>query len=236
MNVNFFATGHAIDRWRERAAEYASATAADLISAVKESRKIEVDEPIPFRKESSCHYYFHEKTGAYFIVLPENVKDRKIISVIVPGQKSNWINSKSRVKLDEIIEEPQPLLTPEPVNFKNNDEEYNWCKNEYSRLCKAKSKTNKDDPNFPAIDLRVKELQARIIRLKALCSGLPPVDENVEIFTETVKKVRFEFDSTINNLVKTQKTEIDQLKTRTFYLTMALVATLVLTLIFILMR
>lgn len=95
---------HALDRWRERAAERLDAPEEEVIEKLRASRKIAHDEYLPVPRLPNTHYYHHKEHDAYFVVEPIDMTSCRIITVIVPEPvPKNYIIPKKKKK---------PLPTP----------------------------------------------------------------------------------------------------------------------------
>ena len=79
-------TDHALLRWKERASVHSDATVHDVIKAVKESRQIKYDEPLPYqmpRKANSV--YTINRDGVLFVLETVEINEFRLITVITPS-------------------------------------------------------------------------------------------------------------------------------------------------------
>lgn len=85
-------TDHALLRWRERAATRGDANVYEIISAVKQSRVVKKNEPMPFlmpRQQDSV-YSFHN--GILFILKSVSIDEYHLVTVITSNSYSYRCN------------------------------------------------------------------------------------------------------------------------------------------------
>lgn len=141
-------TDHALLRWRERASDSGEAKVQEIVQAVKDSRVIKKNEPLPYplpRVDGSV-YSFNGKEGLLFILESVTIDEYRLVTVINGGQtyrglarppKKTIINKK---KQKHVEPEKTDLDMPQ---FDSAIEERNWLTDEKRRLERELAETSK---------------------------------------------------------------------------------------------
>lgn len=147
MSPKVHVSQHALERWRERAAEYATETIDHVIAAFGQATPLESNQvPLKFLKKR-CEYYYHAPNHGLFIVGPYRNGRMIITYAILPKP----IQTKQPT-----IVEPKPkieYLESDP-EFRDPQEKSVWLNQQIlliEQLAKTivnRGRTESDEPVF----------------------------------------------------------------------------------------
>lgn len=122
--MRFFVTTHALARWQMRAAEYADAGIDDVAKAANECRLVTDDESLPLKRIPGTTYYFHDATKCYFVCEAINGESARIVTVVNPDEKSNYLLPKRKKKkpMPDVADIPAEI--PSVMGFQENRPEF----------------------------------------------------------------------------------------------------------------
>lgn len=140
-------TDHAMLRWTERASKTGESNVQEIVQAVKDSRVIKKNEPLPYplpRLDGSV-YSYHEQ-GVLFILESVTIDEYRLVTVITGNPtyrglarppKKKIINKKKQKHVDT---EKTEIDLPQ---FDSAAEERNWLTDEKRRLERELAETSK---------------------------------------------------------------------------------------------
>ena len=139
-------TDHALLRWTERASKTGEPNVHEIVQAVKDSRVIKKNEPLPYplpRLDGSV-YSYHEE-GVLFILESVTIDEYRLVTVITGGPTYRGL---ARPPKKIINKKKQKHVEPEKTEldlpqFDSAFEERNWLTDEKRRLERELAETSK---------------------------------------------------------------------------------------------
>lgn len=128
-------TNHAVDRWRERGAEYGDTNRWDVEKAFNESRLVRDDEIVPLQRTPDTKLYYHQGSNGWFVTVRETSDE-----IVIVTFKKSWV---LRDKPDKYVPPTLPEWFPHHVfngkmpNFKDRGGKGSWLQSQYSKMSKV---------------------------------------------------------------------------------------------------
>jgi len=139
-------TDHALLRWRERASQTGEARVQEIVQAVKDSKVIKKNEPLPYplpRVDGSV-YSFNNKEGLLFILESVTIDEYRLVTVITGGPTYRGLARPPKKTLNKkakyVEQEKTEIDFPQ---FDSAIEERNWLTEEKRRLERELAATTK---------------------------------------------------------------------------------------------
>jgi len=141
-------TDHALLRWKERASQTGEAKVQEIVQAVKDSRVIKKNEPLPYplpRLDGSV-YSFNGDEGILFILESVTIDEYRLVTVINGGPTYRGLARPPKKKITN--KKKQKHVEPEKTEldlpqFDSAIEERNWLTEEKRRLERELAETSK---------------------------------------------------------------------------------------------
>lgn len=162
-------TDHALLRWKERASKTGEVNVHEIVQAVKSSRVIKKNEPLPYplpRLDGSVYSF---NNGILFILEPVTIDEYRLVTVIadepsyrgIARPPKNSTNPRKRQKYAEI--EKMEIDLP---NFESFVEERQWLTDEKRKLERELASTPKKSSNRKELLKVWGEIEGRLTKNK----------------------------------------------------------------------
>ena len=178
-------TDHALLRWNERVSETGNCHVDEIVHAIKKSKIIKKNEPVPFvtNRRNNTVYTFNGQV--LFILDPISIDEFKLITVITDNNQSVPETYEPKT----IVEEG-PMFHDEPV-FKTRLEEYEWLIHKKRQTELELSQTTKGSLKRNQIIDFIKKLEDRIFKNKSLKIGasLAPKETSPRDFSRDIDAI-----------------------------------------------